>query len=141
MVLKSIEEKLLIQLIYMEKCIDIFLNAKWNGYDSRKQLTIIKFGKTKFGMERYIRGFLDLLSVSFVYRFRKDQCIFWFFGVIFFLLVFSVGWVLYEKISKIADNILLTLWPVTDQPLFYIALVSIIIGAQLFLLILIRISN
>ena len=58
-----------------------------------------------------------------------------FFGVLFFLLGFiSVGWIVYEKISKISENIPLELIrPVTDQPLFYIALVSIIIGVQLFL--------
>ena len=57
------------------------------------------------------------------------------FGVLFFIIGFtSVGWIVYEKISKISENISLDLIrPVTDQPLFYIALVSIIIGVQLFL--------
>ena len=95
-----------------------------------------KFGVTKFGMERYIRGFLDLLSVSFVYRFRKRPMHFFgSFGVLFFLVGFlSVGWIIYEKLSKISQNIPLDLIrPVTDQPLFYIALLAIIIGVQLFL--------
>ena len=116
------------------------LIAKWNGYDNIGEKEVNhnkrKFGKTKFGMERYIRGFLDLLSVSFVYRFRKRPMHFFgSFGVIFFLIgFFSVGWIIYEKVTKIADNIPIDLIrPVTDQPLFYIALVSIIIGVQLFL--------
>ena len=56
-------------------------------------------------------------------------------GVLFFLVGFvSVGLITYEKISKISQNIPLDLIrPVTDQPLFYVALVSIIIGVQLFL--------
>ena len=56
-------------------------------------------------------------------------------GVLFFMLGFiSVGWIIYEKISKISENIPLEqIRPVTDQPLFYIALISIIIGIQLFL--------
>ena len=53
----------------------------------------------------------------------------------FFLVGFlSVGWIIYEKLSKISQNIPLDLIrPVTDQPLFYIALLAIIIGVQLFL--------
>ena len=116
------------------------LIAKWNGYNNIGEKEVNhnkrKFGKTKFGMERYIKGFLDLLSVSFVYRFRKRPMHFFgTFGVLFFIIGFtSVGWIVYEKISKISENIPLDLIrPVTDQPLFYIALVSIIIGVQLFL--------
>ena len=116
------------------------LIAKWNGYNNIGEKEVNhnkrKFGKTKFGMERYIRGFLDLLSVSFVYRFRKRPMHFFgTFGVLFFIIGFtSVGWIVYEKISKISENVPLDLIrPVTDQPLFYIALVSIIIGVQLFL--------
>ena len=57
------------------------------------------------------------------------------FGVLFFLVGFlSVGWIIYEKLSKISQNVPLDLIrPVTDQPLFYIALLAIIIGVQLFL--------
>ena len=92
-----------------------------------------KYGVTKFGMERYIRGFLDLLSVSFVYRFRKRPMHFFgSFGVLSFLLGFiSAGFIIYEKISKLSQNVPLELIrPVTDQPLFYIALLAIIIGVQ-----------
>ena len=116
------------------------LIAKWNGFNNIGEKEVNhnkrKFGITKFGMERYVRGFLDLLSVSFVYRFKKRPMHFFgSIGVVFFLLGFlSVGWIVYEKISKISQNISLELIrPVTDQPIFYIALVSIIIGVQLFL--------
>ncbi len=116
------------------------LIAKWNGFSFIGEKEVKhnkrKFGVTKFGMERYIRGFLDLLSVSFIYRFRKRPMHFFgSLGVLFFLVgFFSVGYVVYEKISKISQNIPLDLIrPVTDQPLFYISLLAIIIGVQLFL--------
>ena len=116
------------------------LIAKWNGFKNIAEKEVKhnkrKFGVTKFGMERYIRGFLDLLSVSFVYRFRKRPMHFFgSFGVLFFLVGFlSVGWIIYEKLSKISQNIPFDLIrPITDQPLFYIALLAIIIGVQLFL--------
>ena len=116
------------------------LIAKWNGYDKIGEKIVNhnkrKFGKTKFGMERYIRGFLDLISVSFVYKFRKRPMHFFgSLGVISFLIGFiSVGWIIYEKLSKISNNTPLDqIRSVTDQPLFYIALVTIIVGVQLFL--------
>ena len=116
------------------------LIAKWNGFNKIAEKEVNhnrrKYGVTKFGMERYIRGFLDLLSVSFVYRFRKRPMHFFgSFGVLSFLLGFiSAGFIIYEKISKLSQNIPLELIrPVTDQPLFYIALLAIIIGVQLFL--------
>ena len=116
------------------------LIAKWNGFNKIEEKEVNhnrrKYGVTKFGMERYIRGFLDLLSVSFVYRFRKRPMHFFgSFGVLSFLLGFiSAGFIIYEKISKLSQNVPLELIrPVTDQPLFYIALLAIIIGVQLFL--------
>jgi len=116
------------------------LIAKWNGFNKIAEKEVNhnrrKYGVTKFGMERYIRGFLDLLSVSFVYRFRKRPMHFFgSFGVLSFLLGFiSAGFIIYEKISKLSQSVPLELIrPVTDQPLFYIALLAIIIGVQLFL--------
>ena len=116
------------------------LIAKWNGFNKIAEKEVNhnrrKYGVTKFGMERYLRGFLDLLSVSFVYRFRKRPMHFFgSFGVLSFLLGFiSAGFIIYEKISKLSQNVSLDLIrPVTDQPLFYIALLAIIIGVQLFL--------
>ena len=116
------------------------LIAKWNGFNKIAEKEVNhnrrKYGVTKFGMERYIRGFLDLLSVSFVYRFRRRPMHFFgSFGVLSFLLGFiSAGFIIYEKISKLSQSVPLELIrPVTDQPLFYIALLAIIIGVQLFL--------
>ena len=116
------------------------LIAKWNGYHKIGEKVVNhnkrKFGKTKFGMERYIRGFLDLISVSFVYKFRKRPM--HFFGTLgvfsFFIGFLLAGWIIYEKLYKLANEFPLDqIRPVTDQPLFYIALVTIIVGVQLFL--------
>ena len=72
------------------------LIAKWNGYnfigEKIVKLNKRKFGVTKFGMERFIRGFLDLLSVSFVYRFKqRPMHFFGSLGVLFFLIGFVSG--------------------------------------------------
>ena len=133
-----------LRLLWLTSFSPILLNpfhfAKWNGFNKIGEKEVNhnrrKYGVTKFGMERYIRGFLDLLSVSFVYRFRKRPMHFFgSFGVLSFLLGFiSAGFIIYEKISKLSQNVPLELIrPVTDQPLFYIALLAIIIGVQLFL--------
>ena len=64
--------------------------------------------------------------------FKSLLILFW--GLLFIIGFISVGLIVYEKINKISENVPLDLIrPVTDQPLFYIALVSIIIGVQLFL--------
>ena len=95
-----------------------------------------KFGTTKFGMERFINGFLDLLSLSFVLKFgRRPMHFFGTIGTLSFFLGFLITfWVISEKLYKIykqypADEIR----PVVDQPLFYLALTAVVIGAQLFL--------
>jgi len=92
-----------------------------------------KYGVTKFGWERFINGFLDLLSVVFVSKFGKKPM--HFFGTIG-ILSFLVGGILSifmiaEKIYLLSNH--LKVREVTDQPLFYIALTLVIIGAQLFL--------
>lgn len=111
--------------------------AKWAGF-TRIQEQVIqhyprKYGKTKFGMSRFINGFLDLLSIFFVGKFGKRPM--HFFGALGFLS-FSAGfvitlWLIITKLRAIARD--LPYRDVTDQPLFYIALVAIIIGFQLFL--------
>lgn len=93
-----------------------------------------KYGKTKFGMNRFINGFLDLLTITFVFRFgRKPMHFFGAMGTLMFFLGFlATLWVLGSKLYySIWLNQSAAL--VTDQPLFYIALTSMIIGAQLFL--------
>lgn len=92
-----------------------------------------KFGKSKFGMNRFINGFLDLLSLWFLSKFGKKPM--HFFGLIGSLM-FLVGALtsLYLIVQKIIyQSQGLKFRAVTDQPLFYIALVALIIGIQLFL--------
>ena len=92
-----------------------------------------KYGTTKFGFERFINGFLDLLSISFVTRFgRRPMHFFGTIGTLFFLGGGCISiWLLIEKIWGIAHN--LHIRDITDQPLFYLALVTMLIGSQLFL--------
>lgn len=92
-----------------------------------------KYGHTKFGMERFINGFLDLLSISFVTRFgRRPMHLFGTLGTLFFLGGGGISlWLLAEKIYAIANQ--MTIREITDKPLFYLALVAMIIGTQLFL--------
>lgn len=92
-----------------------------------------KYGVTKFGWERFIHGFLDLLSVVFVSRFgKKPMHFFGTIGILSFLIggVLSV-YMIAEKIYLLANH--LKAREVTAQPLFYISLTLVIIGAQLFL--------
>lgn len=92
-----------------------------------------KYGSSKFGWSRFINGFLDLLSVTFVSRFGKKPM--HFFGTLG-TLMFIAGGVI--AVVLVANKIwsqthMLRYRPVTDQPLFYIALAIAIIGVQLFL--------
>jgi hypothetical protein len=92
-----------------------------------------KYGKTKFGWERFIFGFLDLLSITFVSKFRKRPM--HFFGSMgslsfIFGLAVAVGLVL-DKAYAIHNR--LPYRNATDHPFFYFAIVAIIVGVQLFL--------
>jgi glycosyltransferase involved in cell wall biosynthesis len=92
-----------------------------------------KYGVSKFGMERMVKGYLDLISVTFMSRFgRSPMYFFGGLGTLMFLLGgFTTCWVIGSKIYKqIMD---LPLRAVTDQPLFYLAILTIILGVQLFL--------
>ncbi|WP_232064942.1 glycosyltransferase family 2 protein [Rhodocytophaga rosea] len=111
--------------------------AKWQGFtkigEKEVQHRARKYGVTKFGWERFIFGFLDLLSITFVSKFRKRPM--HFFGSLgIFSFVFGMGmavWLIIKKI--IAINKGLPYRNVTDHPLFFLGLVAIIVGAQLFL--------
>lgn len=96
-----------------------------------------KYGHSKFGLNRFINGFLDLLSLSFILRFgRKPMHFFGLWGTVAFMLGFlQIIYMLLEKVYKIvilnypsveAHNL-------TDRPLFYLSLTALIIGMQLFL--------
>lgn len=92
-----------------------------------------KYGETKFGMERFINGFLDLITIWFLSRFgKRPMHLFGAMGVVMFTIgLLSTGFIIVVKLIKLYtgfDTIL-----VTNNPLFYIALTTMIIGTQLFL--------
>tara|TARA_R110000868_G_scaffold121034_2_gene321112 strand:+ start:7710 stop:8663 length:954 start_codon:yes stop_codon:yes gene_type:complete len=89
-----------------------------------------KYGKTKFGMERFINGFLDLITIWFVSKFgKRPMHLFGALGVIMFIIGF--GFALYLGIDKLFIHTTGRL--ITDRPQFFIALTAMIIGTQLFL--------
>lgn len=92
-----------------------------------------KYGKSKFGMERMLKGYLDLITVTFLSRFgRSPMYFFGGIGTIMFILGFvTTVWIIADKIVK--QNAGIPLRQVTDQPLFYIAILAVILGVMLFL--------
>ena len=92
-----------------------------------------KYGVSKFGIERFVNGLLDLISLWFLSTFgKKPMHFFGFTGILMFLAgAFLTLWVIIEKLINQANG--LAFRYVTDQPLFYLALVAIILGSQLFL--------
>ena len=92
-----------------------------------------RYGKSKYGWERMIKGYLDLLTVMFLSRFGKSPMYFFgSLGTLMFLLGGGiVAYLIGEKLYRL--NRLLPVREVTDQPLFYIALAAVIMGTQLFL--------
>ena len=88
-----------------------------------------KYGKTKFGMERFINGFLDLMTISFLSKFgKRPMHFFGALGVIMFIIGF--GFALYIGIDKLFVNPFGKL--ITERPQFYISLATMIIGTQFF---------
>ncbi|MBN2636779.1 MAG: glycosyltransferase family 2 protein [Prolixibacteraceae bacterium] len=129
-VIKSIE-------VYGEMHRYIPVLAKWAGYKNIGEKVVVhserKYGVTKFGIERFIRGPLDLLSVTFISRFVKRPM--HFFGILGILMVFigivAAIWLGVQKIIELRNGI--TGHLITSSPYFYIALTSMIIGAQFFM--------
>jgi len=113
------------------------VQAKWNGFtrigEKVVQHQARKYGVTKFGLERFIYGFLDLLSISFVQAFgKRPMHLFGSLGIFsFFSGTILTTWLIGEKLYNITKH--LKYRNVTDNPLFYLALVAIILGVQLFL--------
>lgn len=112
--------------------------AKWAGFTKISEKVVEhrerKFGTTKFGLERFINGFLDLLSITFVSRFRqKPMHFFGTLGTISFLIgfVFTIK-VIWDKMDALYFSKIPIKRDITDQPLFFLALVAIVIGVQLF---------
>ena len=92
-----------------------------------------KYGVSKFGLERFVNGFLDLISLWFLSTFgKKPMHFFGFTGILMFIIggIMAV-WIIAEKLIQQSHN--LPFRPVTEQPLFYLALVAVLIGFQLFL--------
>lgn len=112
--------------------------AKWAGFTKIGEQVVEhrarKYGTTKFGMSRFVNGFLDLLSIFFVGKFGKRPM--HFFGAMgsisFFLGLVMAIWLISDKLYDIEHHIKYSR-DITAQPLFYIALVAIIVGSQLFL--------
>ena len=92
-----------------------------------------KYGKSKFGMDRFVHGMLDLMSLRFLSRFgTRPMHFFGTSGILMFLIGFIMTvWIIVEKLVNQANG--LKFRPVTDQPLFYLALVAVILGVILFL--------
>ncbi|HVT85554.1 MAG TPA: glycosyltransferase family 2 protein [Chitinophagaceae bacterium] len=124
-VVKSIE-------VYGEMHRYIPVLAKWAGYKKIGEKVVEhrprKYGKSKFGWRRFVNGFLDLMSITFVGKFSKRPMHFFgLWGTVFFLI--GLGISLYLIISKIIDFD----FGLTNKPGFYLALTALIIGMQLFL--------
>lgn len=92
-----------------------------------------KYGKSKFGMSRFVNGFLDLQSLWFLSTFgKKPMHFFGYSGILMFIIGFVMTvWIIVDKLVAQAHN--LKFRPVTDQPLFYLALLAIVIGVLFFL--------
>lgn len=92
-----------------------------------------KYGKSKFGMNRFVNGFLDLQTLWFLTRFGKDPMHFFgYSGLLMFLVGFVMTlWIIIAKLVHQAQG--LRFRAATDQPLFYLALVAIVLGVILFL--------
>jgi glycosyltransferase involved in cell wall biosynthesis len=87
-----------------------------------------KYGYSKFGWERYVNGFLDLLSVYFVGRFgKRPMHFFGFLGVLSFFAGFVI--LTYLSIAKVVYQE----YGIADRPLFYFGILALIVGTQLFL--------
>ena len=106
--------------------------AKWAGFKKIGEKVVVhqarKYGTTKFGWERFVNGFLDLMTIQFLSKFgKKPMQFFGLIGTLFFLLGFgSVVYIIITKFLQPETSI-------TNKPAFYIALTSMIIGVQLFL--------
>ena len=130
------------QSVYVVKNIEVYgemhryipLIAKWAGFQNITEKVVKhqarKFGKTKFGLERFIFGFLDLFSITFIGKFgKRPMHLFGTLGIIVFIIGFS--FLIYIGIDKIFLDKGAKL--IANRTEFYIAITSIIIGVQFFL--------
>lgn len=113
--------------------------AKWAGFTKIGEKVVEhrerKYGLSKFGWERFLRGFLDLLTITFVGRFaRRPMHFFGSWGLVSFLVgFFFTAKILWDKLDSVYFSKVPLKRDVTEQPIFYLALVAVILGVQLFL--------
>ncbi|MEI6059806.1 MAG: glycosyltransferase family 2 protein [Bacteroidota bacterium] len=124
-VIKSIE-------VYGEMHRYIPVIAKWNGFKKIGEKVVEhrkrKFGVTKFGVNRFINGPLDLISIMFVSKFgKKPMHLFGMLGMLLFVVGFAIAGILTY------DKFFLAEYKMTDRPLFYFGLLSMVLGTQLFM--------
>jgi glycosyltransferase involved in cell wall biosynthesis len=124
-VVKSIE-------VYGEMHRYIPVLAKWAGFKKIGEKVVQhqarKYGVSKFGFDRFINGFLDLMTIMFIGKFgKRPMHLFGLLGVLAFFVGFVIS--IWLGIAKFAFNE----YSMTDRPIFYIGLVMMVIGTQLFL--------
>ncbi len=123
-VIKSIE-------VYGEMHRYIPVIAKWAGFKEIGEKVVEhrarKYGVTKFGMERIIKGYLDLLSITFISKFgKRPMHLFGTLGTLLFFIGFVIA--IYLAAAKLFYGV----YKMTERPLFYLGLLSMIIGSQFF---------
>jgi len=106
--------------------------ANWAGFkrigEKVVQHQARKYGKSKFGMSRFVNGFLDLLTITFLSRYgKKPMHFFGLWGTLIFMAGFGIA--IYLSIAKIFYEV----YHITERPLFYLAILFMIVGSQLFL--------
>lgn len=113
--------------------------AKWAGFKRITEKVVEhrerKYGYSKFGWERFVRGFLDLLTITFIGRFaQRPMHFFGAWGIVSFLaglgFTLKLGW---DKLDSVFFSKVPLRRDLTEQPIFYLALVAVILGVQLFL--------
>ncbi len=124
-VVKSIE-------VYGEMHRYIPVLAKWAGFKKIGEKVVQhrarKYGVTKFGWERFVNGFLDLLSITFVSRFgKRPMHLFGLIGTLSFMIGFAIA--AYLTFAKFAHQA----YKMTDRPIFYFGLFFMVVGTQMFL--------
>ena len=123
--------------VYSEMHRYIPVIAKWNGFTKIGEQVVHhqkrKYGVTKFGWDRFINGFLDLLTISFMTKFsKKPMHAFGLWGTLsFFLGGFITLVLIIRKLVCMSHHVVFR--QVTDQPLFYLAILAMILGVMLFL--------
>jgi len=125
--------------VYGEMHRYIPLIAKWAGFTRITEKVVEhherKYGHSKFGLERVMRGFLDLLTITFMGKFaRRPMHFFGTWGVLWFITGFAfTAKILWDKVDASYFSLVPLKRDVTQQPIFYLALAAVVIGVQLFL--------